>query len=323
MIIKTLKKIWVSTEKFRKIVIIILVIYAIWFFGLGILGGFMAAKGGLSSFPEITKTDKILILSPHIDDEVIATSGIIQQAVKTEAQIKIVYMTNGDDNFGSVVREDRSLTTDPNDFINLGEKRMSEGKEATKILGLSDENLVFLGYPDKGLTLMLSSNFNKPYTSQGTSFNYNPYQGTYRQKQVYTGENILNDLEKIIGNYKPTVIFSPHPRDQHLDHSATYRYLEKTLIGKENKPKVYTYLVHYTLYPPNKKLQKYRYIFPPKKLFTKEGWYSYDLASEQENKKLEAINKNVSQIEGLTFTGTYGGFMQSFVKKNEIFELMD
>ena len=32
-------------------------------------------------------------------------------------------------------------------------------------------------------------------------------------------------------------------------------------------------------------------MFPPKKLFTKEGWYSYDLYSDQQDKQIEAMKQ--------------------------------
>jgi len=323
MIKKTAKNIWRLIKKYRKIIIIASIIYAIWFFGLGILGGFLAAKGGLSAFPDIQKEDKILILAPHIDDEILGTAGIIQQAVSVGAQVKVVYLTNGDDNLGSVVAEDKTLITDPNEYIQLGEQRMKEGMAATLTLGLTNDNLIFLGYPDKGLTPMLTTNFSKPYVSLGTQFNYNPYQGTYEANQAYTGENVFTDLTKIINNYQPTLVFTTHPRDQHPDHSAAYQYLTKVIANQSSKPKVYVFLIHYSLFPPNKKLQENRYLFPPKNLFTREGWYSYNLQGDQEANKLTAIDKNTSQVQGLGLTGSYRGFLESFVKRNEIFELMN
>jgi len=320
---KVFGKLYKTVLKYRKIIIIGLILYAFWFFGLGIIGGWLISKGTLSSFPDITRDDKVLILAPHIDDEVIATGGVIQQALSTGAQVKVVYMTNGDDNLGSVLTEDKTLQPTPDDFIALGEQRMTEGKKATALLRLKEENLIFLGYPDKGLYSMLNSNYNTPYTSTSTRFNYNPYSGTYRAKQTYTGANVVDDLQKIISGYSPTIIFVSHPRDQHSDHSSTYNFMEKSLTTFAAKPKIYAYLVHYSLYPPTKGLQENRFLHPPKRLFTKEGWYSYDLTSDQENKKLDAINDNVSQTEGISLTGVFGTFMRSFVKRNEIFELMN
>lgn len=49
---------------------------------------------------------------------------------------------------------------------------------------------------------------------------------------------------------------------------------------------------------------------------TKMGWLSFDLSSLQENNKLTAVRQNISQQ---AFSHTYD-LLQSFVKKNEIFE---
>lgn len=323
MLRKTFGKIYKTVSRYKKVLTIALILYAFWFFGLGIIGGLLISKGSISSLPDFTKDDRILILAPHIDDEIIATGGVIQSAKEKRAKIKVVYATNGDDNLGSVVREDKTLEPTPDDFIVLGERRMEEGKRATQVLGLEEKDLVFLGYPDKGLTAMLNKNYGTPYTSQSTRFNYNPYQGTLQSKQTYIGANVVTDLQKIISDYSPTIIFTPHPRDQHSDHSATYSFLEKSFPELEKRPLIYAYLVHYSLYPPNKGLQMNRFLHPPKRLFTKEGWYSYDLVDDQEAKKLDSLNQNISQIESLSLTGTFGSFMRSFVKRNEIFELMN
>lgn len=325
MIKKTFGRLYKFALKYRKIIIIGLILYAFWFFGLGIIGGWLISKGSLSSLPDFTKDDEVLILAPHIDDEIIGTGGAIQGALSAGAQVKIVYMTNGDDSFGSAITESKSLTTTPDEFVALGEQRMQEGKNATKILGVPENNLIFLGYPDKGLTPMLGSNYSTPYTSASTRFNYNPYQGTYQAKQTYTGTNVIDNLQNIINDYKPDIIFVSHSRDQHPDHSATYQYLQRalTLTTLDKKPQVYAYLVHYSLYPPQKSLQTNRFIHPPKKLFTKVSWYSYDLVDNQETNKLNALNQNLSQTQEVNFTGTYGPFLRSFVKRNEIFELMD
>ena len=45
-----------------------------------------------------SKTDRVLILAPHPDDEAIGCAGVIQQAVSSGAQVRIAYLTNGDHN---------------------------------------------------------------------------------------------------------------------------------------------------------------------------------------------------------------------------------
>ena len=305
----------------RKAIIFFLALWALWFFGLGAIGGWLLSKGTIQQFPEITVEDKIIVFSPHVDDEAIGTSGIIQEAKAKRATILVVYMTNGDDNATSVIGEGKSLKLPPNEFIKLGEIRAEEGKKALKILGLEEDEYIFLGYPDSGLNLMLSRYFNTttPYASRGTKLTYNPYGFTYRQKQSYTGANALADVTQIIRDFGPTMVFVTHPRDKHPDHSATFKYVSQALEDLGQNPRVYGYLVHYALYPPEKKLETNDYLYPPKNLFSPNGWYSFDLSAEQEQTKLEAIDQNETQRKWVALSN----FLQSFVKRNEIFELIE
>ena len=41
---------------------------------------------------------RILILAPHPDDECLGTGGLIQQALAKGAKVKVVFITNGDNN---------------------------------------------------------------------------------------------------------------------------------------------------------------------------------------------------------------------------------
>lgn len=305
-------------RRYRRLVIYVSIFWAFWFFGLGTLSGWLLSKSGLEKFPEINSNDRLLILAPHIDDEIISSGGLIQEALRVKAEIKIVYLTNGDDNLFSVIKSDKNLKAQPNDFIVLGEERMAEGKKAVQVLGLKETNLIFLGYPDRGLYYLLNQNYNdnNPYVSQGTKLTYNPYSNTYHNQQSYTGSNVFNDLNSITKDFQPTIIIVPHNRDKNTDHLATYLFQQKVFIDQTNKPRVFAYLIHYSLYPPKKKLIINDFLYPPKKLFSAKGWYSFNLTSEQEKQKLEAIKQFVSQKE----LGQFYDLLSSFVKKNEIFE---
>lgn len=305
-------------KKKKRIFLIAFILWGLWFFGFGALLSFFLSKGQLARFPDLTKNDRVLILAPHIDDEVISSAGLIQQTVKIGLPFKIVYLTNGDNSLSAVIKENKNLKLAPNEFISLGEQRMIEAKVATAVLGVKPDNLIFLGYPDKGLIPLFSKFYNsgKPYASKGTEFTYNPYGGTYQSGQLYTGTNVVNDLREIIESFNPTLIFVPHPRDAHPDHHATYLFLEKALSETDVKPTIFSYLVHFSHYPPTKKLATNQFLYPPKQLYTQEGWYSYNLSPDQITAKLEAVKQNISQKE----LGRVYDLLQSFVKKNEIFE---
>lgn len=79
------------------------------------------------------KGQKLLVFSPHPDDETIATGGYIAMAEKNNAQVKIVLVTDGNKH-------------------GLKEKRYNEFKQSTSTLGVLEKDLVFLGYPDSKLS---------------------------------------------------------------------------------------------------------------------------------------------------------------------------
>jgi LmbE family N-acetylglucosaminyl deacetylase len=316
MMFKLFKEI---SSSHRGIVISIGIFLLICFFGLGTIGGLLLSRGNLVNFPDISKDTKMLIIAPHIDDEVIGSAGIIQDALNKGAKIKIVYVTNGDDSIGAVAKENKSIYLKPNEFINLGVQRMQEGVNATKVLGVNKEDLIFLGYPDEGLYSMLTKFYGSPYTSASTKYSFNPYAGTFRNKQAYTGKNFDADLKQIIGDFSPTIIIAPHPRDRNPDHKASYLFLETVLAEMSSTTEVFSYLVHYRMYPPTKQLLENGYMYPPKNLSSQNGWYSFNLTDQQKTIKLEAIKQNVSQQE----FGKFYDLLQSFVKRNEIFERMN
>ena len=99
---------------------------------------------------EFTSNDRILILAPHPDDEVMAAGGVIQKALKAKAKIKILFLTNGDHNEPAFIVYEKRLTIRKGEFIHMGQVRRKESLEALKILGLTEKDCVFLGYPDFG-----------------------------------------------------------------------------------------------------------------------------------------------------------------------------
>lgn len=305
--------------QYKRILLLIFIIWGFFAFGFGsLLGWFLGSNSTLTKFPEINANDRVLIFSPHIDDEIISSGGLIQEILAKGAQVEIVYLTNGDNNYLSIIKQNKNFKENPNDFLHLGETRMKEAQEATSILGVASSSLIFLGYPDNGLKNLLNVNFFTPYTHKASKLNYNPYSGTYRQEQLYTGINLLNDLKEIIKSYQPTIIILPHPRDFNPDHQATYHFVLNALEGNTNYPKLFAYLVHYRNYPPEKGLHLNQFLYPPSKLFSKEGWVSFDLTNQQEKNKLQALLKNQSQFYYYPSAGKL--LLESFVKRNEIFE---
>ena len=110
------------------------------------------------AWPPLTLSpdDRIMILAPHPDDEVIATGGIIQQALKQGLPIHVVFFTYGDNNEWAFAVYRRHPLLMPKAMQGMGLIRHDEAIRADGVLGLSTTNLTFLGYPDFG-TLQIST----------------------------------------------------------------------------------------------------------------------------------------------------------------------
>ena len=80
----------------------------------------------INTIEPITKEDRILILAPHPDDEAIACAGIIKEALRQAAQLKILYLTNGDHNEFAFIVYEKRLIFRQGAFINIGEVRRKE-----------------------------------------------------------------------------------------------------------------------------------------------------------------------------------------------------
>ena len=268
---------------------------------------------------DFSKEDKILILAPHPDDEAIAAAGIIQHALKAGAKVKIVVLTNGDANQEAFFIYEKRPLIFQRQFINAGELRYKESINGMEYLGLSKDDLIYLGYPDFGTLNILLEHWGdvKPYRSPITRLSEVPYHECFSPGSPYTGESILKDLDKIILDFKPTRIFVSSPVDLNKDHRALYLFLKISLWnleGKISEPEVFSYIVHSYSWPlPKGNYPNLQMTIPPKLTGKEISWYSLDLTNDEVNTKYKAILLYKSQIEYKP------AFLISFARKNELF----
>ncbi len=273
----------------------------------------------IGAFEPIKKTDRILILAPHPDDEAIGCAGIIQEAVSKGANIKVVYLTNGDHNQISFIVYEKRLTFLTGEFIHMGEVRRAEAIKAMQLLGVDTKNLIFLGYPDFGTFTIFREIWQnrKPYKSMLTRISRVPYKENFSFGEPYKGESILADLEKILRNYKPNKIFVSHPADTNADHKAYYLFLQVALhdLGKEvPNPKIYPYLIHCVGWPLPRHYHPQLNLEPPRQFLGSQiKWSRFELTPEQLSKKYQAVLCYKSQTSSSAF------YLLSFVRNNELF----
>ena len=94
--------------------------------------------------------DRILILAPHPDDEVLATGGLVQQAIAKGLPVEVVFLTNGDNNEFAFLFFSKAFTLDAHSAVYAGQTRAFEALRAGRELGLKGCEETFLGYPDFG-----------------------------------------------------------------------------------------------------------------------------------------------------------------------------
>ncbi len=180
-----MKKFW-KNQKVRKIclgVIIALFFAASGFFVYARLYQVMpqAAYYLLDSVSTPQKDQKILVFSPHPDDETIALGGFIYDAEKAGAKVKIVLVTDGDKH-------------------HLKDKRYSEFKEVTSTLGVPQNDLIFLNYSDGTLKAQnqgeLGDVFQKEIKDFQPEIVFYPNPLDSHADHATTGKIVQDDLKK-------------------------------------------------------------------------------------------------------------------------------
>src|SRR5262245_12702319 len=105
----------------------------------------------------LTPQDRILVLAPHPDDDILGCAGLIHQAVQQKLPVKVVYLTNGDNyEWAFWVYKKRPVLT-PGEMLKMGRLRRQEAIRAQQRLGVPAGQLVFLGYPDWGTEKIFTS----------------------------------------------------------------------------------------------------------------------------------------------------------------------
>lgn len=148
----------------------------------------------------------IVLAIPHMDDEVLACGGTIARLPYKE-RIHFVYATDGA--MSPVPPYSWSGTMSSG----LAEVRMGEARNALKVLGVPEENIHFLGFPDSHLASYL---------------------------------NELNQaLRRLIHKLQPAYFFIPFRYDRHPDHLALNRSATRVLQLEKHQTQILEYFVYY------------------------------------------------------------------------------
>jgi len=278
---------------------------------------FLPANGSDIIFPSVSldSHDRILIFAPHPDDETVGTGGLIQQALEKKIPVHIVFLTNGDFNEWSFMIYRERPVIKRESVLKMGEIRHDEAVKASSVLGVSENNLTFLGYPDYGTQEIWCKHWNEapPYESFLTGAKEVPYSNSFRPGAPYKGEEILKDIKKIIEDFRATKIFVTHGADNHPDHRAFYLFARLALMEPGMDTPVYPYLVHYNKWPDPRKYRPEEFLYPPASLMEKAEWKHISLSPSMVELKVKALKEHKTQYEANT------DYLLSFMRPDELF----
>jgi LmbE family N-acetylglucosaminyl deacetylase len=164
-----------------------------------------------------SKSDKILVVAPHPDDESLATGGLLQRVFAQKIPVRIVFATDGENNPWAQRYWERRWRIGPNERARWGRRRREEALDAIRTLGGKPDCARFLNLPDLGTTDLLM------HGSPDLS--------------VLIGEEIRD--------WAPSVALIPTLHDAHPDHSALSVAFSIAVDSLGGLPiRIWEYLVH-------------------------------------------------------------------------------
>jgi LmbE family N-acetylglucosaminyl deacetylase len=278
--------------------------------------------------PILSKNTRLMVFSPHPDDENLGTGGLIQRVLSLGGKVKVVFMTSGDGFPEGVELEDHISHPTANDYRKYGKEREGEALKALSVLGLKKRDVTFLGFPDGGLTYLLSKFRSDPqtYTSPFTLENHPPASDMIIPNTDYNDSDLRKEIVRLLADFRPDLLATTPAEDQHPDHYATYHFVREGLmdLGKKDstiKPRLLTFLIHFNQWPVQGSGTGSRLDPPedfPDKAHAKETrWISFPLSPREVETKREAILQYHTQMLVM------GRSLLGFARANELFIMED
>jgi len=160
---------------------------------------------------------RLLVVAPHPDDESIATGELIQQVRQAGGEVRILLLTNGDNNPWPQRWVERRIRIGVEERRRWGERRRAEVGQALARLGVEADALSPQGWPDMGVTDRLCAALDASVA-------------------------VIGDA---LAAFRPNLVALPALGDHHPDHSAAH-VLTRLAVARWNgeAPRLLSYLVH-------------------------------------------------------------------------------
>jgi LmbE family N-acetylglucosaminyl deacetylase len=170
-------------------------------------------------------TDRVMIFAPHPDDEALGNAALIQVARAAGAQVRVVFVTDGESNPWPQRYVERRWFIDADCRLRWGVRRRAESLRALETLGLLPTDAIFLGLPDQGLTKLWE-------------------QLDQRALHLHVAE---------LRAFQPTMVIVPSHDDNHPDHTGSLAIIQHAMkLAEVNVPQ-WAYLIHRRWFHPHAK----------------------------------------------------------------------
>jgi LmbE family N-acetylglucosaminyl deacetylase len=156
--------------------------------------------------------NRTLVIAPHPDDESIAAGGLLQRAIATGAEVRVIVVTDGDNNPWPVRYLKKKVCVTDADRAEWGALRRDESRRALATLGVPPVASTFFGFPDRLLTTMA------------------------RHGDV----RVRDAIAAAIVSFSPSLLVIPSAFDLHPDHRAVGWFAHDVAKGCE----IVTYVIH-------------------------------------------------------------------------------
>ncbi|HEY3326285.1 MAG TPA: PIG-L family deacetylase [Novimethylophilus sp.] len=167
----------------------------------------------------VTRQDRLLVLAVHPDDETLGAGGLLQQAVAAGAAVRVVFITDGDNNPWPQRLLERCWRISAADRARWGQRRRQEALAALEMLGVARQQAVFLGLPDQGITGLL----------------------------IGAPAQVIAALRDEIAGWQPSLLVVPSLQDAHPDHNALAVLIDQAMAqlpATQVRPQLFSYLIH-------------------------------------------------------------------------------
>ncbi len=267
----------------------------------------------------ISQATRLLVIAPHPDDETLGAGGLMQRVRSARGALRVVYLTDGDGYPEGVEAEDHVVAPTSSDYRGYGQRRRHEARAALDALRLGDYTLTFLSFPDGGLSPLMTKYWSEraaAFRSPFTRLDRPPRSQTVVPDTEYRGEDLTQELAKVMTEFQPTTILVPRKEDQHPDHCASWFFVADALadvrrVRPETQVELVNYIIHFDGWPFEDDLP--RLPPPPGLLGGVSGWIHFGLTRGEIRAKRAALRQYQSQELVMSW------FLNGFARANEVF----